>query len=146
MFLGAFRTVLDYHQTTFSDSTLWESALKGLLEGLNDPYASVFTPEEVAAFEEETTGNYAGIGVEITRLNDRVTITAVFRRTPAEEMGLTVGDRLLSVEGADARAWTVDHARDAIRGPAGSGSGPGTGQHHDPGQEMQYDNSQNSSR
>ncbi len=120
VFLGAFRTVLDYHQTTFSDSTLWEAALKGLLEGLNDPYASVFTPEEVAAFEEETTGNYAGIGVEITRLNDRVTITAVFRRTPAEEMGLTVGDRLLSVEGADARAWTVDQARDAIRGPAGT--------------------------
>ncbi len=120
VFLGAFRTILDYHQTTFSDSLLWEAALRGLLEGLNDPYASVFTPEEYAAFEEQTTGDYAGIGVEITRLQDRVTVTAVFRNTPAEGAGLMVGDRLLTVEGEDARGWTVDQARDAIRGPAGT--------------------------
>lgn len=120
VFLGAFRTILDYHQTTFSDSLLWEAALRGLLEGLNDPYASVFTPDEYAAFEEQTTGDYAGIGVEITRLQDRVTVTAVFRNTPAEGVGLMVGDRLLTVEGEDARGWTVDQARDAIRGPAGT--------------------------
>jgi len=120
IFLGAFRSIQDYHQTTFSDSALWEGALEGLIRGLNDPYAEVFTPEEFGAFEEETTGDYAGIGVQITQLNQRVTITAVFRQTPAAEVGLMVGDQIVAVEGVDAREWTTDQARDAIRGEIGT--------------------------
>lgn len=120
VFLGAFRSILDYHQTTFSDSTLWEQALEGLIQGLNDPYAEVFTPEEYGAFEEDNTGDYAGIGVQITRLNQRVTVTAVFRQTPAAEVGLLVGDQIVAVEGVDAREWTVDEARDSIRGEVGT--------------------------
>ncbi|MFH1765176.1 MAG: S41 family peptidase [Gemmatimonadota bacterium] len=120
VFLGAFQAILDYHQTTFSDSTLWEQAIEGLIAGLDDPYATVFTPEEFGAFEEDNTGDYAGIGVQITQLNGRVTITAVFRRTPADEVGLVVGDRIVEVKGVDARNWTVDMARDSIRGPVGT--------------------------
>jgi len=120
VFLGAFRTILDYHQTTFSDSLLWEEALNGLLRGLNDPYATVFTPEEYGAFQEENTGDYAGIGVQITQLNDRVTITAVFRRAPADEAGLMVGDQIVAVGESDAREWSLDQARDSIRGPVGT--------------------------
>jgi carboxyl-terminal processing protease len=120
VFLGAFQTILDYHQTTFNDSTLWEQALDGLLEGLNDPYATVFTPEEFGAFEEDNTGDYAGIGVQITQLNGRVTVTAVFRGFPAYEAGMVVGDQIVEVKGVDARDWTVDMARDSIRGPAGT--------------------------
>jgi len=120
VFLGAFESILNYHQTTFSDSVLWESALRGLIEGLNDPYAEVFTPEEYGAFEEDNTGDYAGIGVQITRLNQRVTITAVFRQTPADQAGMMVGDRIVGVKGHDAREWSVDQARDSIRGPVGT--------------------------
>ncbi len=120
VFLGAFRAILDYHQTTFSDSTLWEEALDGLIEGLDDPYATVFTPEEYGEFEEDNTGDYAGIGVQISQLNERVTITAVFRQTPADEAGLMVGDQIVEVEGVDARGWTLDQARDSIRGPVGT--------------------------
>jgi carboxyl-terminal processing protease len=120
IFLGAFRTILDNHQTTFNDSTLWEGALEGLIRGLNDPYAEIFTPEEYGAFEEESTGDYAGIGVQITRMNQRVTITAVFRLTPADQVGLMVGDQIVGVEGTDARDWTLDQARDAIRGEVGT--------------------------
>lgn len=120
IFLGAFKEILDYHRTTFSDSTLWEAALQGLIMGLNDPYATVFTPEEFGEFEEGTTGDYAGIGVQITQLNDRVTVTAVFRQTPAAEAGLEVGDQIVEVKGVDARSWTVDMARDSIRGPIGT--------------------------
>jgi carboxyl-terminal processing protease len=120
VFLEALRTILDYHRTTFSDSLLWEEALNGVLQGLNDPYATVFTAEEWNAFQEDNTGEYAGIGVQITRLNDRVTITAVFRQTPAAEAGLMVGDQIVAVGDSDAREWSVDQARDSIRGPAGT--------------------------
>jgi carboxyl-terminal processing protease len=120
VFMGAFQNILARHQTTFSDSTLWEMALQGLIEGLQDPYATVFTPDELGAFEESNTGDYAGIGVQITQLNGRVTVTAVFRKTPADEVGLVVGDQIVEVKGVDARDWTVDMARDSIRGPVGT--------------------------
>jgi carboxyl-terminal processing protease len=120
VFLGAFQSILQYHRTTFSDSTLWENALQGLIQGLNDPYAEVFTAEEYGAFEEDNTGDYAGIGVQITRMNQRVTVTAVFRQTPADEVGLMVGDQIVGVGETDARDWTVDQARDSIRGPIGT--------------------------
>jgi carboxyl-terminal processing protease len=120
VFLGALRSILDYHQTTFSDSTLWEEALEGLIEGLNDPYAAVFTPEEFGTFQEENTGDYAGIGVQITRLRERVTVTAVFRQTPADLAGLIVGDEIVEVDGVNARDWSVDQARDSIRGEIGT--------------------------
>ncbi|MGD8360570.1 MAG: S41 family peptidase [Gemmatimonadota bacterium] len=120
VFLEAFRSILDYHRTTFSDSTLWELALKGLIQGLDDPYAEVFTPEAYGVFEEDNTGDYAGIGVQISLLNQRVTVTAVFRQTPAEEVGMVVGDRIVGVAGVDARNWSLDQARDSIRGPIGT--------------------------
>ena len=120
VFLGAFQSIMDNHQTTFSDSTLWEQAMDGLLQSMNDPYAAVFTPEEFSVFQEGNTGDYAGIGVQITQLNDRVTVTAVFRQTPAHQVGLMVGDQIVRVGETDARDWTVDRARDSIRGPVGT--------------------------
>lgn len=120
VFLNALQAVHRMHMEAFSDSALWTAALDGMIKGLHDPYAAVFTPREAAAFEEETTGNYAGIGVQITPLNDRITITAVFRGTPAEQIGLQVGDHIVGVDGDDARDWTTDSAAVRIRGPAGS--------------------------
>lgn len=120
VFLQALRMISQYHQSSPSDSTLWENALQGLLQELDDPYATVFTPEEYGEFQEDNTGDYAGIGVQITHLAGRVTITAVFRETPAERVGMIVGDQIVWVEGVDATEWSIDDARDAIRGEPGS--------------------------
>ena len=120
VFLEAFRTISMFHSAAIADSVLWERAIEGLIDRLDDPYATVFTPTEFDQFREETTGNYAGIGVQIGRLNARVTVTAVFRGAPAEGAGMLVGDRIVWVEGHDASDWSLDQARDSIRGPPGS--------------------------
>ncbi len=120
IFMSALKDIERMHMDAYSDSTLWTRALDGLIEELHDPYASVFTPAEVAAFEEETTGNYAGIGVQITELNDAVTITKVFRDTPANRAGLQEGDVIVGVGDNDASTWTTTMASDSIRGPVGS--------------------------
>ncbi len=105
---------------TRTDSALWEAGIQGMLESLQDPYATVFTPSESEAWEEETTGNYSGIGLQITLLNDGVTVTAVFRNFPASEVGVQVGDVIVGVGENDATQWDVDMAADSIRGPAGT--------------------------
>jgi carboxyl-terminal processing protease len=120
VFLGTLRAIRDFALTSEPDSVLWEKAIRGLIKELDDPYADVLTPDQVRAFEEESTGNYAGIGVQITELNEAVTITAVFRNTPADQEGLLVGDRIVAVNGDDARGWSVTEASNRIRGEIGS--------------------------
>ena len=108
------------HREAYSDSVLWSKALDGLLGALDDPYADVFTPDEVEAFDEENTGNYSGIGIQITQLNDAVTVTAVFRGTPADQAGILVGDVIVGVEREDASDWNTQQVSERVRGPEGS--------------------------
>lgn len=103
-----------------SDSTLWEAAIDGLIQELDDPYAELFTQIESDAWEEETTGNYSGIGLQITLLNEEVTVTAVFRSTPAKQVGIIVGDVIVGVNANDASDWSTGMAADSIRGPSGT--------------------------
>ncbi|MGY8778658.1 MAG: hypothetical protein ACKVIN_11090 [Longimicrobiales bacterium] len=80
---SAVDAISSMHMDSFSDSILWEAAIDGLIEALDDPYAELFTPQDAEEWEEDTTGNYSGIGLQITLLNDEITVTAVFRGFPA---------------------------------------------------------------
>jgi len=120
VFLETFRHIRNYSLDAFNDSTLWEKAIDGLVEELGDPYAEVFTPQMVDEFREETTGNYAGIGVQITGLNNAITVTAVFRGTPAQGVGMQVGDRIIEVNGESNVGWSTGDVSDVIRGEVGS--------------------------
>jgi carboxyl-terminal processing protease len=117
---SAVEAISRMHMEAFSDSMLWEAAIDGLIDGLNDPYAELFTPQEAEAWEEGTTGNYSGIGLQITMLNDEITITGVFRGFPASEHGIMIGDVIVGVNQYDATDWNTDMAADSIRGPVGT--------------------------
>ena len=119
-FLSVFQAIRDYGLQELPDSTLWHRAVDGLIRELNDPYAQTFTPEEYDDFQETNTGNYAGIGVQITNLNEAITVTAVFRDTPAEEAGLQVGDLIIAVNDESTEGWTTGDASGAIRGEVGT--------------------------
>lgn len=120
VFLGAFQAIRQFSLQPYSDSVLWEMAVEGLIRELGDPYATVFTPEAYSDFQEGNTGNYAGIGVQITSLNNAITVTAVFRSTPAERVGMLVGDRIVGVEGETTEGWTTGRTSNVIRGEVGS--------------------------
>ena len=117
---SAVNAIAEMHMDAFSDSALWEAAIDGVIQALDDPYAEVFTPQEAEAWEEDTTGNYSGIGLQITLLNNEVTVTAVFRGFPANEHGLAVGDVIVGVNQHDASEWSTGMAADSIRGPVGT--------------------------
>ena len=117
---GAVRAISRMHMEEFDDSLLWEAAIDGLIEALDDPYAELFTPQESEDWEEQTTGNYSGVGLQITLLNESVTVTAVFRGFPAREAGIIVGDVIVGVNDTDASEWSTSMAADSIRGPVGT--------------------------
>ena len=119
-FLSAFQIIGDYAIQELSDSTLWNLAIFGLIGELDDPYAQAFRPDAYDDFQENNTGNYAGIGVQITTLNEMITITAVFPGTPAEESGLQVGDLIIAVNEESTEGWTTGDASNKIRGEVGT--------------------------
>ncbi len=119
-FLSVFQAIRDYGLQELSDSTLWHRAVDGLIQELDDPYAQTFTPEEYDDFQENNTGNYAGIGVQISYLNEAITVTAVFRGTPADESGLQVGDLIIAVNDESTEGWSTVDASNAIRGEVGT--------------------------
>jgi len=120
IFLELLKAIERYSLTSHAQPDLWEKAIEGLIKELDDPYATVLSPREVREFEEQSTGNYAGIGVQITELNEAVTITAVFRNTPADQAGLQVGDRIVGVDGESAEGFSVSDASERIRGAPGT--------------------------
>ena len=120
VFERALEVIRDYALEVRADSALWEMAIEGLVKELGDPYATVLSPDEVARFEEQSTGNYAGIGIEISELNGAVTVTTVFSGTPAEDAGLMVGDRIVGVNSDEGDDWGVEDASSRIRGEPGT--------------------------
>ena len=119
-FLSAFDSIKRSGDHAPGDPVLWSGALGGLIQALNDPYAEVLSPRRVEVFRESTTGNYAGIGVAIQQLNDRITVTAVFRGFPAERVGIQVGDVIVGVDGESTETWTTGDASQRIRGTPGT--------------------------
>ncbi len=119
-FLSAFQIIRDYAIQERSDSTLWNLSILGLIGELDDAYAQAFRPDAYDDFQENNTGNYAGIGVQITTLNEVITITAVFPGTPADESGLQVGDLIIAVNEESTEGWTTGDASNAIRGEVGT--------------------------
>lgn len=117
---SAVRAISRMHMEAFPDSVLWAAAVDGMIKSLKDPYAELYTPAEADAWEEQTTGNYQGIGLQITLLNDDVTVTAVFRGFPASHAGIQVGDVIVGVNDLEAKGWTTQMAADSIRGPVGT--------------------------
>ena len=120
VFINTLTAIEQFHQTAFADTVLWDAAIEGMIEALDDPYAAVFTPEQVEQQDEDNTGNYAGIGVTISQLNEVVTVTAVNRGFPADQVGLMEGDVIVEVDGENTREWTTAEVSDVIRGPAGT--------------------------
>lgn len=111
-----------YYYEDFEKEDLEESLYKGLVEGLNDPYSVYYTKEEYEDMMVSTTGTYYGIGAGLSQNVDTmiVTITKVYRGTPAEEAGLKNGDIIISVEDLDATSMEVSELVQHIRGEAGT--------------------------
>lgn len=99
-----------------------EGAIRGLLQGLDDPYSVYFNPEEFAKYWEEDQGEYAGIGVQIqSKFEENICrITRVFKGSPAEEVGIKKGDILIKAGEVEVNPTTLQEAVDFIRGEIGT--------------------------
>ena len=105
---------------TVSTAALYEKAAKGLVKELNDPYSELFSPKELASFSQQTNGKYAGIGMQIEKQGESITISKVFPHTPAEAAGVRDGDRILYVDTLSTRGWSTQQVSDYLIGKEGT--------------------------
>jgi carboxyl-terminal processing protease len=99
---------------------LEESAVRGLLSGLEDPYTDYFDPEEYARFKERTEGTYSGVGMVVEARGTFVTVVTTFKDTPAEQGGLRTGDVVIEVDGESVEGLSLEQVVAKIKGPEGT--------------------------
>jgi carboxyl-terminal processing protease len=102
---------IDYEKAT-------QAAIQGMLFTL-DPHSVYFSSTEFRKLKEDQSSSFYGIGVQIVRHDDGVYIQSVVEGTPAARAGLRYGDRIVSVDGKDARDWSSDEVSKNVRGERG---------------------------
>ena len=110
-----------YYYEDVDEDEMLESAALGLIAGIGDVYSTYYTKEDMEAFNEETEGEYAGIGCQLLAdpSDQMITVTRVFKGSPAEEAGMRAGDKIVYVDDVYYSAYEMDDAVNVMRGEPG---------------------------
>jgi carboxyl-terminal processing protease len=112
--------VADYYVDSVDERRLYDLAIDGMLGALNDPYTAFLREKEYRELNFSTTGNYAGLGIQIGVRDGWLTVVAPLPDTPAERAGIESGDRIVEVDGQATTGWKETQAVQVLRGEAGS--------------------------
>jgi carboxyl-terminal processing protease len=102
---------IDYEKAT-------QAAIQGMLSTL-DPHSMYFPYSEFKKLKEDQDSRFYGIGVTIVQHRDGVYVQSAVEGTPAARLGLRYGDRILEVDGKDARDWSNEQVSKNVRGGRG---------------------------
>ena len=91
--------VARYYVDSLPVGELFEKTAAGMTRELGDPHSVYLTPERLARFTENTSGNYAGIGARVDVRDGWVTIIDPLPGTPAERAGVRAGDLIVEIAG-----------------------------------------------
>ena len=110
-----------YYYEDVDEDEMLESAALGLIAGIGDVYSTYYTKEDMEAFNEETEGEYAGIGCQLLAdpSDQMITVTRVFKGSPAERAGMRAGDKIVYVDDVYYSAYEMDDAVSVMRGEPG---------------------------
>ncbi len=106
--------------TKVTDQDRVYGAIAGMVNAMGDPYTSFFPPEETKAFQEQISGNFEGVGMELGVKEGVLTVIAALKSTPAEKAGIKSGDQILKINDTITLDMKVDQAVKLIRGKKGT--------------------------
>jgi carboxyl-terminal processing protease len=118
LFGNVLHTVELQYVTPVDDKKLIQAALKGMLTSL-DPHSDYLTPEDYQDMEDQTRGEYGGLGIEITSEDGVVKVISPIDGTPASKAGIKPGDYITAVNGQTVLGLSVNEAVKQMRGKVG---------------------------
>ena len=95
-------------------------AIQGMVNSLGDPYTVFLEPVTSKKFEEEISGSFGGVGIEIGKRNGILTVVSPLKNTPAFKAGLKAGDKILKIDTKPTTDMPIDEAVTLIRGKRGT--------------------------
>ena len=121
--LAKYKEIINkYYLGDVDEEKLEEGAIKGYIEGLNDPYTEYISKEDMKEYMQETLGNYVGIGIYMTadKEKDKVKVLSAIKNSPAEKAGIEPGDLIVSVDGKTYNASEMSAMTKNIKGEEGT--------------------------
>ena len=113
-----------YVSSTSSEAISVQDRLHGAIQGLvrsyGDPYTVFLPPSDASMFEEDISGNFGGVGMEVGLRDGLVTVIAPLPNTPASKAGIVSKDVIVEIDGVATDGMGIDEAVRLIRGEAGT--------------------------
>ena len=109
----------DEYVDEIDQSESMDSAINGLLQSL-DPYSAYMSPEIFNEMQTETSGEFGGLGIEVSMESGVVKVISPIDDTPASKAGIKAGDYIVKIENIQVQGKTLSEAVELMRGPVGS--------------------------
>ena len=111
--------VQQYYVEPVEAKKLIQGAIKGMLREL-DPHTNYLAEDAFKELQSETSGEFGGLGIEITMQNNVLTVISPIEDTPAWEAGVQAGDKVIAVNGTSTKGLSLIEASQLMRGARGS--------------------------
>ena len=112
--VSMYNQIVDNYYENIDYEALTSGAIEGMLNAVGDPYTA-YMKDNYDNFNITLNGVYEGVGIEISKINDKTVILGVFASSPAKEAGLEVGDVIIKVDDKEASTLTTDELSKYIR-------------------------------
>jgi len=115
IFTTVYRELNNFYVDETDPGKLMKTAIDEMLKSL-DPYTNYIPESEIEDFKFMTTGQYGGIGAVITKRDNFVYISEPYEGFPAQKSGLMAGDKILKIDGVDAKGKTTEEVSKVLKG------------------------------
>ncbi len=130
-YLRMLENIFTFVQNNYVDKvdpkTLYQGALKGLMESLNDPYSVYLDESDMRNLTDTTEGNFGGVGLSITKQNEStlekpayVEVASPIEDTPGFRAGIKTGDKIVKIDGVATPKMSMEEVLKKLRGKVGT--------------------------
>ena len=118
--VSTYNSIVKNYYGELNKEDLKESAIKGMIDSLDDPYSGFMTGDSATEFNETIDGSFSGIGVMIVNGDEYTTVIEVYDDSPAKKAGIEVGDMIIKVDGEDVKGMIGTELAKMVRGKKGT--------------------------
>ncbi len=120
MFEKVYLTIKRHYIDKKNSKELITGAIDGMIKSLKDPYTAFLVPKAKKELTIETTGEYGGLGIEVSIRDNKLTIISPIEDTPAERAGILAGDKIIKVDGETLKNPKLSEIVKKLRGKPGT--------------------------